>query len=210
MNAPEPKTFVQWAYDERAALLRRLAAGERIPREQMFLGFTRHNPTVVSYGPAGPNGAIKGVGWMPRPEYLEETLAAYDEHIRSGWREGYGAAGMQILLQQLYGEESRERVDFERLGSLELAKGHSWTNLSANPRATLVFYEPPVTSYEVRAGVEIHEPGSPYHRLLNMQHDVYHEPHPERWAERPAYVFHIEEIYDNSARPGGFGTQLVP
>lgn len=208
MSKVIPEQFIKWAYEGRAELIRRQAAGEQIPHERIFLGFTRHNPAVVSIGPAGLNGSIKGMGIVPKDEYQQETLDAYLEHINTGWREGYSAAGLQLLVRLLYGENCRERIDFTRLSSLELARDHSWANLRENPQATLVFYQPPAISFEVRCRVEIHEQGL-LHTLVNAQHDVYHQPHPERWPNRPAYIFHIEEIFDNSATKEGFGKRIL-
>lgn len=54
-----PGAFLKWAYQGRAALIRRQAEGERVPPHEIFLGFTRHNPAVVSYGPAGLNASIE-------------------------------------------------------------------------------------------------------------------------------------------------------
>ena len=203
-----PDAFLKWAYQGRAALIRRQAEGERVPPHEIFLGFTRHNPAVVSYGPAGLNASIKGVGYIPRPEFVQETLDAYLEHIGRGWRDGYSDEGLQLLVRLLYGKGCQERIDFFRLGSLELAKDHTWRNLRANPVVTLLFYQPPAVSFEVRGSAEIHEDGSIYHRLINAQHDVYHQPHPESWPKRPAYLFVIEEIFDNSASSEGFGRRI--
>ncbi len=203
-----PEAFVKWAYHDRAALICRQADGEKVPSHEIFLGFSRHTPAVVSYGPAGLNASIKGVGFIPKDEWLEAILDAYLEHIERGQRDGYEQEGLQLLKYWLYGEGCRERIDFTRLGTLELARDHSWNNLRANPAVTLLFYQPPAISYEVRGRAEIHHQGSIYHRFLNAQHDVYHPPHPERWAERPAYIFVIEEIYDNSATPQGFGRRI--
>jgi hypothetical protein len=202
-----PEEFLRWAYDGRAELVRRQVRGEVQPHE-LLLGFSRHTPAVVSYGPAGLNAAIKGVGFLPKPRYLKETLDAFLEHIDRGWREGYREEGLKLLVRLLYDEGCRERLDFTKLGSLELARGHSWENLRANPKVTLLFYQPPNISYEVRGRAEIHEEGSLYHLLINAQHDVYHRPERACWATRPAYVFLIEEIYDNSARDGGFGRRI--
>ena len=204
-----PDAFLRWAYQERAALVRRQAEGERVPPHEIFLGFTRHNPAVVSYGPAGLNASIKGVGYIPKPEYVQETLDAYLEHIGRGWRDGYGDEGLRLLMCLIYGEGCQERIDFFRLGSLELAKDHTWDNLRANPVVTLLFYQPPAVSFEVRGRAEIHEEGSIYHRLINAQHDIYHQPHPEGWLKRPAYLLLIEEIYDNSVSPEGFGRRIL-
>jgi hypothetical protein len=44
---------------------------------------------------------------------------------------------------------------------------------------------------------------------VNAQHDVYHRPYPDLWADRPAYVITIEEIWDNSNTREGFGTRIL-
>jgi hypothetical protein len=203
-----PDSFLEWLYRERARLIRRQAAGESLPRGELLLGFTRHSPAVVTCGPAGLNASIKGIGFIPKAEYLEETLAAYLAHIERGWRPGYREEGLRLLVERLYSPPAEGRLDFSRLGTLELARCHTYVNLQADPRVTLLFFEPPSVSYELRGRAEIHQEGSPYHRFLNAQHDVFHFPHPERWSERPAYLFFIEEIYDNSASEGGFGRRI--
>lgn len=203
-----PEPFIQWAYEGRAELIRRQAEGERVPAHEIFLGFARHNPAIVSSGSAGLNASIKGVGFVPKPQHLPAILDTYLAHIERGWHDGYSLEGLQLLWRLLYGPGCREQIDFTRFGSLELARDHTWTNLRANPRVTLLFYQPPAISYEVRGKAEVHEPGSVFHRLLNAQHDMYHQPYPERWTDRPAYIFIIEEIYDNSATKEGFGRRI--
>lgn len=203
-----PESFIHWAYHGRGDLIRRQAMGEDVPSHEIFLGFTRHNPAIVSNGPAGLNASIKGVGYIPKPEHIQETLDAYMEHIQRGWWDGYFMEGLKLLMRLIYGEGCKERIDFTRFGSLELALGHTWENLQAHPSVTLLFYQPPEISYEIRGRAEIHEEGSVYHRLINAQHDVYHRPHVESWARRPAYLFIIEEIYDNSSTDEGFGSRI--
>jgi hypothetical protein len=173
----------------------------------MFLSFTRHNPTFISNGPAGLNGSIKGVGFVPKKEFLQETLDAYTAHIDQGWREGYSDAGLKLLVQHMWSPEAKGRVDFSIMGSLEMAFKHSWANFQANKDVTLLFFQPPMVSYEVRGEIEILKEG-PYQQFINAQHDVYHKPNKERWATRPAYIIHIKEIFDNSASRDGFGTKV--
>jgi len=69
-------------------------------------------------------------------------------------------------MRLIYGKGCKERIDFTRFGSLELALGHTWGNLQANPAVTLLFYQPPEISYEIRGRAEIHREGSVYHRLI--------------------------------------------
>ncbi len=203
-----PESFIQWAYNGRGELIRRQALGEDVANHEIFLGFTRHNPAIVSNGPEGLNASVKGVGYIPKPEYLQETLDAYMEHIQRGVTDSYFTDGLKLLMRLIYGKGCKERIDFTRFGCLELALGHTWGNLQADPEVTLLFYQPPKISYEIRGRAEIHQGGSIYHRLINAQHDVYHEPHVEHWVSRPAYLFVIEEIYDNSATEKGFGNRV--
>ncbi len=203
-----PEKYFKWAYEDRATLVRKLAAGEKVKPETLFLSFTRHNPVLISNGPAGLNGSVRGVGFVPKEEYLQETLDAYLHHINSGWREGYSEEGLKLLVTHIWSPEARPRLDFSIMGSLELAGKHSWINFQSNKAVTVLFFEPPVVSFEVRGEIEIFEDG-PYHRFLNAQHDVYHRPNKEKWVSRPAYIIHIKEIYDNSATRDGFGTRLL-
>jgi hypothetical protein len=215
MSEPSiPAAFIQWAYHGRAKLIQRQANGEALPPHEIFLGFCRHTPAVVSHGPAGLNASIKGVGFVPKPEYIPSTIAAYLQHIEQDWRPGqiesYSEKGLQLLVELLYSAPAADRIDFTCFGTLELARDHTWTNVQADPTMTLLFYQPPAVSFEVRGRVEIHTVGSPYHQLLNAQHDVYHQPDPSRWQDRPAYLFQIESIFDNSATPQGFGRPIYP
>ena len=203
-----PESFIDWAYHGRGELIRRQAMGEDVPSHEIFLGFTRHNPAIVSIGPEGLNASIKGVGYIPKPEYLHETLDAYMEHIERGLTHDYFREGLKLLMRLIYGRGCKGRIDFTRFGCLELALGHTWGNLQTDPAVTLLFYQPPQISYEIRGRAEIHQEGSVYHRLINAQHDVYHQPRVENWVNRPAYIFVIEEIYDNSATEEGFGNRV--
>jgi len=209
------EAFFKWAYTNRANTVLTLLSGEMMSHEKLFLGFCCHTPTFVSNGSAGLNASIKGVGFVPKEEYLEETLAVYIEHIKSYSPDDkeYSQRGLKILEKYLYNEEAKERIDFTRLGSLELAKKHSYINYKENPEATLCFYQPPGISYELRGQMRIIDENDSgkreiYQQFINAQHDVYHAPNMDRWLERPAYVFDIEEIWDNGVSKDGFGTQM--
>jgi hypothetical protein len=74
------QSFFNWSYKTRANTVLKLFNGEEISNEKMFLSFTSHNPAMVSNGTAGLNASIKGVGFVPKPEFMEETLEAYMNH----------------------------------------------------------------------------------------------------------------------------------
>ncbi len=209
------ESFFKWAFTTRANTVIKIFNDEEMSPEKMFLSFCSHDPTFISNGPAGLNGSIKGIGFMPKPEYLEETLEAYINHIKSYDPEdkGYSKRGLGVLIKYMYGPEARDRVDFSCVGSLEMAKKHSWANYQVNPEATLMFYQPPMISYELRGKIEIYDETISgkrelYQQFINAQHDMYHTPDMNRWLKYAGYVFRIEEIYDNCATRDGFGTQM--
>lgn len=209
------ESFFNWAFRTRANTVIKILNKEEMSQEKVFLSFCSHDPALVSYGPAGLNASIKGIGFMPKPEHLEETLEAYIKHIESYHPDDkeYSQRGLELLVKYLYGPEAHDRVDFTKIGSLEMAKKHSYENYKANPEATILFYQPPMISYELRGKMEIHdemESGKReiYQQFLNAQHDVYHRPDMNRWLRYPAYVFRIEEIFDNCVTKDGFGTKM--
>lgn len=75
--------FFDWAYSTRAKNVISLYNDEPVTPEKMFLSFCSHEPAFVSYGPAGLNASVKGVGFLPKDEYLEEILEIYIKHIKT-------------------------------------------------------------------------------------------------------------------------------
>ncbi len=207
MSKQLPEKFYNWAYGTRANTVKKIAAGEEVSHDKLFLSFTTHNPTFISNGPAGLNGSIKGIGFLPKEEYIPEILEAFQQHISKGWSDTYSNEGLNVLLKYVYGEDSKKYIDFTKLTSLEMAKKHSWENYKADSNITLLFYQPPAISFEVRGTIEIHE-GDIYQKYVNASHDIYHKPDPSRWDSRPAYIINIAEIYDNSVGPNAFGQKL--
>lgn len=210
------ENFFEWAFDTRAKTVMKIYNGEQMSMEKMFISFCSHEPAFVSYGPAGLNASVKGVGFIPKDEYLEDTLEVYLKHIKTFDPEDktYSQRGLGILIEQMYSKQARNRIDFTKLGSLELAKKQSWENYQVNKEAALIFHQPPMLSYKLKGRIEIYDEEQSgkkelYQQFINAQHDMYHTPGGmDLWKKRPAYIFHIEEIYDNSASKEGFGTRL--
>lgn len=223
MSKKELNKFFNWAYNKRADSVKKLYKGEMPTKEEMFLSFMSHNPTFISNGSAGLNGSVKGVGFGLKEEYLEEALKDYVEHIKSYKKEEmmqYAQRGLGVLIKHLYNDDALDKIDFSVLYGIELAYKNSYKNYLEDNRATLVFYQPPYTSYELRGRIyllgEKHkrdEEVDPYslpliQQFINAQHDVYHLPHTEVWKERLVYKFVIEEIWDKSATPDGYGKRI--
>ena len=215
--------FFEWAYRTRGNSVRDLAEGKEVSMEKMFLSFMSHNPIFVSDGPAGLNGAVKGIGFIPREEYLAEAMEAYKKHIQSYVKgdRGYSERGLQILMKYLYSEEAEKTIDFDHVYGVEMAFTNSYKNYMENPRASMVFYQPPRIRLELKGKMELigehhaeDEEVDPFslpllQQFVNAQHDVYHLPNIEGWKTRPVYKFTIEEIYDKSATQNGFGTRIM-
>ncbi|HDR91288.1 MAG TPA: pyridoxamine 5'-phosphate oxidase family protein [candidate division Zixibacteria bacterium] len=204
-----PEKFIKWAYHQRAEVVRSQLADEEISRDSFFIAFTRHTPAIITNGSAGLNGSIKGIGFLPKKEFLGGILKKYKTHIQSPPDETYSRRGLQLLNDLVWAEGRDEIIDFTVMGTLELALDHTWRNLQENDRATLLFYQPPMISYEVRCRAEIHI-GDEIHEFINAQHDVYHGSNIDKWDKRPAYLFRLEEIFDNSVGKNAFGKQIFP
>ncbi len=199
-----PEKFIEYFFHKRIEVIKRICVEGRPPRD-FLVQFTRTTPAVITYGPAGLSGSVKMVGFVPRREYIEEMA-------EKAYRYAYMGRGrdMREIACILLGEFYRmDLVDTSLIGGLEMAFKHSWENIRATGEATLLFYTPPDTSFEVRCTVEIHDgENDPYKKYLNSIHDVFH------WSGRrssyPAYIFRIKEIYDNSNTREGFGRKIYP
>ncbi|MFI3251913.1 MAG: hypothetical protein R3Y60_02105 [bacterium] len=214
--------FVEWAYKARGNTVKKLAAGEQLTPEKMFLSFMSHNPIFISNGPAGLNGSVKGVGFAPKEEFMEKMLEKFEAHIATyvPGDKTYQDRALTLLIECIYGDEAQKNIDFTKLYGVEMAYQKSYENYMDNSQATMVFYQPPVISYEVRGQMKLigerHDKDAVVNidelpliqRYLNAIHDVYHSPNRERWKTRMAYQFTIEEIYDKSVTPNGWGTKV--
>lgn len=215
-------SFLKWAYKTRGEAVKNLAAGKILTKEQMFLSFMSHNPVFISNGPRGLNGAVKGIGFIPKKEYLKTALKEYKEHIKSYVKgdKSYQKRGLELLIKWLYSDEAAKNIDFDHVYGIEMAYENSYYNYLENPECSMVFYEPPVISYELKGSMELL--GKKYdaasqvvnddlpiiQQFVNAQHDVYHNPNPNIWKTRLVYKFTIKEIYDKSSTAKGFGTRI--
>ncbi len=200
-----PEKWIKYFVDERIKVIERLCKGEDLGKEDFLISFTRTTPVVITDGPAGLSGSVKMVGFVPKKEYIRElAMKAYNYAYVN--RPNSMRETAYILLQEFY---RKELMDLELIGGLEMGFKHSWENIKQTKKATLLFYTPPVISFEVRTIVEIHDSEKdPYRIYLNSIHDIFH------WdgskSNYPAYLFKIVEIYDNSAYRGGFGKKIYP
>ncbi|ABL78866.1 hypothetical protein [Thermofilum pendens] len=225
-----PDEFLEWNYYGRRRLLERLLSGGA--GRDMALEFTRHTPVLVTAaevdGRIEVNGKVVGCGYVASRDYIREKIRVFREHVEeSDERLSEGASmeeverehlerGVRLLLEHVYLERERaeKEMDFEVLATVELAKRvpwssrHTWTLIQRNPRVSLVFFQPPSLSFEVKGYASIHLDDE-YHEYVTLVHDAFHYTPPERRGDRPVYLVHVEEVYDNSASPRGFGRRIA-
>ena len=197
-------SFLAWAYAGRRELLEDIYNDKIADKNKMFIEFTRHTPVMITNGPAGLNGSVKGFGFVPKQEFVSEMLARLVDIIKLG-EKASDEVRLKTLIDTVYCKDVEHKLDFSKLVSLELAKKHTWENVSAGKGScTLVYYQPPMISFEVRGSVEVHSDDQ-YSMFANAIHDIYHSKNTQI-ASKPAYIMTIEEIFDNSVQ--GFGKKI--
>lgn len=197
--------------------------GEKKPLFEVFLGLTRNNPVVVTCdNQFTPNGAVKSVGFHLKDEFIDEALSAYDEFLDWRWNkiketmgseyEGEGwlysphpdfiVDGLKHALQYIYlpREEAENRIEFEKLGTLEGFNKKTWANIQQNKKVAIVYYYPPGIHFQVNCRVEIQKSG-PLREFINKAACLAHGDNPAKWPKRTAYIFHVEEVIDKSVYP---------
>ena len=235
-----PVRFLEWNYFPRGKVLHEMANKPAVGDMNRFLlNSVRHNPALCTAcckddGSVFLNAKIVGIGYVVREGLVENTVRAFAEHIERGdavfenartkeekekASNEYQKRGAGLLVEQLYFEgleEAERHIDFSKMATIELALNkpnssrHTWLIVQRNQSAVLLFYQPPMVSFEIRGNIEIHE-GDAYHKLVNLVHDAFHYAPPERRASgnKPVYIFKVQEVYDNSASMEGFGTKLA-
>jgi hypothetical protein len=209
-------------YGIREEYLEHVEKGKR-PLMDVFLGLTRNNPAVLTCSEdLQPNGSIKSVGYILKEDYLEEVTRRYDEFLNWRWEkikehmdgnyEGEGwlysphpdfvVDGLKNSLKHVYlpRQEAEQKIDFEKLGTLEGFGTRTWTNLQKNKKAAIVYYLPPGTHFQINCTVEIQKSG-PIREFFNRTACAAHGENPAKWPWRTAYIFHVEEVIDKSVYP---------
>lgn len=238
MTVKLPLQFLNWNYFSRGESIKAFIEGKHEKDvNSLFLESTRHTPALCTAfmkpnGTIYVNAKIVGIGYVLKEQFLSEAAEALKRHIKSYDKlfaqaktneekkklaKEYQKKGMLLLLKHLYlePEEARRKVDFTKMSTIELAKSkphsskHTWNVIQENSTACLLFYRPPNISFELHGWIDIHRNGL-YYEFVNAVHDAFHYTSPEkRRIERPVYLFNVEEVYDNSPTPTGYGTKIA-
>ncbi len=205
MLHPLPEQFVADIYLARKQFVEEVASGKFNPMRLIELS-SRLSAMVATSGPAGINVSPFMVAFVPKAEFLRETIEKIKAFVNSDEPANI-QKGTKFVLENLYRDEILEPT---KLITHLMNKGHTFENISANGRASLGFLIPPDKgAYEVRVKGTIYETGE-FYEFANLSHDIIHvKAHGERehpWF--PALVMEIEEIYDNSYHK--LGTKIYP
>ena len=194
-----PKVF-EW---QRMSRVKNL---QEILKYMGFEGFGPHLPTMSVLNAEGDfpvNSAAKGVGMIPKLEYLESYTEKFsgliEKAVEEGWKKSLRTR-VQALLD-FYNKP--DHIDRTALGSLELYAKRTYQGVRQDPRASLLFVDLAEgnLSYEMRVIAELHEPGSPIHRFETSVHDLFHVPQGRKKSYPYAYLMRIIEIYNKTPGP---------
>jgi nucleotide-binding universal stress UspA family protein/rubrerythrin len=196
---PLPEKFVDWIEQGRRSMYEKLQ-GKASPGF-----FTSHLPVMVtqSAGKAFPfNCGNKGVGYLPKPEYLDHFVRLFRDTIERT----KGRPWQESMAERIKAVSSfyfdREKVDYRALSSLEIFEKTTFANLTRLPLCALHYTGngPDYVSFQVNCAVEIIGPDDPRHEFIKLarvmfEYDSFHIAQ----HEFPyAYVFWISEVSDKT------------
>ncbi len=217
-----PEDFCTWNFGKRVEQLATIKKMMSMPEGAMG-GMMKpeisgpHNAMVASHGMRRKdsefdiNNAVKGTGWLPKPEKLPEMIAL----LKQTWNDSMDKK--LALLDSLY-TKATDVFDRTKQSSLELYsqpnfETHSFLNQMVDPGVAVVFLDLP-KSYELRCVAQMLDPKDPglseYDRqvveYINLVHDYFHGQSPRRSI---GVIYHVVQVFDNS--PGRMrGQRVVP
>ncbi|MFN4190687.1 MAG: hypothetical protein ACK4E2_06815 [Pseudothermotoga sp.] len=195
--------FFNWQLQTRAKGLRVFLGVEKgVPN------FSPHTVVMSTYSEKtefGINSCIKGLGLVPKDEYLEDlskkALGLIELAREKGINETFKER-VQFLLE-LY--ERPEIFNRNVLSSIEMYYKRSYQNILEDPRATLLFYDQ-MSGYSIMFNVivQLVPREDPFYRYVTAVHDLFHVPKdpkikPDRYEF--AYKFWPIEAYDKTPGP---------
>jgi len=215
-----PESYWQWntakRHDYLEIIREMMSMGPQSSRRPELAG--PHNGMVATYGMARKdsafklNNAVKGMGFCPKPEKLEEIIALLEGNVDSPM-----AQKLEIL-DSLY-TKARDVFAADRQLSLELYSEpgfntQTFINQMVNPACVTVFLDVP--TFKLKQIARLLHPDNPglsnYERQMckyvNLMHSFFHGEFPRDYI---GVVYYNVEVYDSSpGRDDAKGTKLTP
>jgi len=197
---PLPEPLIAWFAQGKLDVYRQLLAD---PGKVDF--FHQHLPVLVTHVPDSPfpfNCGNKGVGFLPKSEFLADYTELYRETIEASraipWRDSLPA---RIDAARAF-HEAREAIDYRCLTSIEIFQKRTFRNLQHYPLASLLFTgsTPEYRSFQLNCAVEIIGPEDPRFAFIRLsrrlfEFDAFHIAQPDFAC---GYIFWISEILDKT------------
>jgi len=212
-----PPDFCEWNLSRRLdqlAKINQLMTGQRTGMPEIA---GPHNGIVASHGlrrrdsDFSINNAVKGMGWLPKPDKLPEVIAL----LKQTWNDSL--SNKIAILDSLY-RHGLEIFDLTKQSSLELYsrpnfETHTFLNQMVDAGVAIVYLDLP-NSYELRCIAQMLHPADPYLsdyerqvvEYINLVHDYFHGTSPYKSI---AVIYHVVQVFNNS--PGRWrGQRIVP
>ncbi|MBN2378868.1 hypothetical protein JXM67_03600 [candidate division WOR-3 bacterium] len=207
-----PGAFVEWSFGKR------LETFVRFRKNQPPELSGPHNGMVATYGVARSdsrfkiNNAVKGMGWLPRPDKLTEVIDLLESTID----DDFGAKldrldSLYSLGTEIY--DTRCQVSLELYSEPRFETG-TFLNQMVNPKCAVVFLDIP--SFEFKAVAYLMHPEDPelteqqrlQVRYANLIHSYFHGSFDKEFI---AVIYYVVEVFDNSpGKPDAKGQRIVP
>jgi hypothetical protein len=215
-----PPAFWEWNRSRRLEYLdifkEMLEKGANATRQPQLSG--PHNAMIATYGAARKdsrfklNNAVKGTGFLPKEEKLEEITKLLESTLDAPLGEKLA------ILDSLY-MNAEDIFAPDRLISLELYSEPTYTtqtflNQMVNPACVSVFLDIP--TYKIKQIARLIHPNDPnlsnYEkqacRYVNLMHSYFHGKFPRDYI---AVIYYSTEVYDSSpGRLDARGTKISP
>ena len=209
-----PKSFVEWNKSRRLGFLNDIKGG----RPELA---GPHNGVVATNGyqrsdtQFSLNNAVKGMGFVPKPERMAEMTALLDSTADAPFPQ-------KLAVLQGFYENLEDNFDLDKQISLELYSQpqymtQTFLNQMYNPVSTIVYLDIP--SYKLKTVARLIDPKNPeltnYERQvvtwINKIHSYFHGPFSVDFI---GVIYYVVEVYDNSPRgknpQTGMGRRIMP
>ncbi len=195
-----PEKYVAWINEGRRAMYDSI-----LEQQTNIRFFSQHLPVVVtcSMDRLFPfNCANKGVGFVPRQQYLTEfidLLEATHRNTRNRpWRESLRERVQ--TMSRIYFDS--DKMDYRAMASLEIFERQTFNNLCRTPMASLLYTGdcPDYTSFQLDCVVEIVGPDDPRHRFTVLARTLFEFEsfHIMQTRFPYAYIFWIAGVTDKT------------
>lgn len=198
---PLPEDKIEWIEQGRRQAYDQLLNGGG----QVLKSAAYHLPMITTYsaGATFPfNCCNKGVGYLPKQQYLEEFIEFFQgvhESTRGKpWRES-----LQDRLEaarKFYFD--RDKIDYRAFATLEIFEKTTFANLHRSPLAGMLFTgdSPTFTSFQLNTVVEIVGQDDPRHTFIMLMRTLFESEsfHIHQPQFPHAYIFWICEVMDKT------------